>query len=248
MINIKTKKEIEKMQVACSITAQCMDLVSTMIKPGVKTSALDKAAYEFMRSKDALPSFKGYNGYPASICASVNEQVVHGIPGSRKLQSGDIIGIDLGAYIGGYHGDMARTFAVGEISDEAQSLIDTAKDSFYAGLSKMVVGARLGDVSNAIDELIRSRGFTAVRVLCGHGIGRNLHEDPEVPNYGDKGRGVRLRAGMVLAVEPMVNQGTWQVKTLADGWTIVTDDGKLSSHYENTVLITKDGPQILTVA
>lgn len=248
MINIKSKNEIEKMQVACKITAQCMDLVSTLIKPGVKTSTLDKAAYEFMRSKGALPSFKGYNGYPASICASVNEQVVHGIPGSRKLQSGDIIGIDLGAYINGYHGDMARTFAVGEISSVAQSLIDTAKDSFYAGLSKMVVGARLGDVSNAIDELIKSRGFTAVRVLCGHGIGRNLHEDPEVPNYGDKGRGVRLRAGMVLAVEPMVNQGTWQVSTLADNWTIVTQDGLLSSHYENTVLITKDGPQILTVA
>ena len=248
MINIKSESEIIKMRNAGNLTAKCMEIVKTMIKSGITTSEIDKEIENFLKVNGATPSFKGYNGYPASICTSINEQVVHGIPSSRKLLSGDIIGVDLGAYLDGYHGDMARTFAVGEVSDKVQSLIDTAKDSFNAGLSKMIVGARIGDVSFAIDELIKSRGFTAVRSLCGHGIGSKLHEDPEVPNFGNKGRGVRLRSGMILAVEPMVNEGTWEVYSLQDGWTIATADSKLSAHYENTVLITENGPQILTIA
>ncbi len=248
MICIKSKAEIVKMRKASMITAKCMDIVKAMIESGVTTKALDKEAEKFLMTNGAIPSFKGYNGYPASICASVNEQVVHGIPNMVKLKTGDIIGIDLGACINGYHGDMARTFAVGKITKQAQSLIDTARDSFNAGLSNMIVGARIGDVSNAIDNVIKSRGFSAVRMLCGHGIGQRLHEDPEVPNFGAKGRGVRLKSGMVLAVEPMVNIGTYRVSTLVDGWTIVTEDGNLSAHYENTVLITKNGPEILTIA
>ncbi|MCK5128522.1 MAG: type I methionyl aminopeptidase [Clostridiales bacterium] len=248
MIHIKSASEIAKMRLACALTAQCMNIVETMIKPGVTTREIDKKIEDFLKVNGATPSFKGYNGYPASICASINEQVVHGIPSSRKLLSGDIIGIDLGAYLDGFHGDMARTYAVGDVLDDVQLLIDTAKDSFDAGLSNMVVGARVGDVSASIDAVIRSRGFTAVRSLCGHGIGRALHEEPEVPNFGTKGRGIRLRSGMILAVEPMVNQGTYDVYSLQDGWTIVTADGKLSAHYENTVLITDNGPQILTIA
>ncbi len=248
MINIRSESEIVKMRKACKLTAECMDIAKEMIKPGITTGEIDNKIENFLKANGAVPSFKGYNGYPASICASVNEQVVHGIPSSRKLLLGDIVGIDLGAYVDGFHGDMARTFAVGEVSELAQNLIDTAKDSFYAGFTQMVEGARIGDVSSAIDELIKSRGFTTVRALCGHGIGRDLHEDPEVPNFGKKGRGIRLRSGMIMAIEPMVNQGTYDVYSLQDGWTIVSADGKLSAHYENTVLITQNGPQILTIA
>ncbi len=247
MIIIKSNHEIQAMRKAGKITAQCMQVVSEMIEQGISTKKLDQEAERFMRANGATPSFKGYNGYPASICASLNEEVVHGIPGPRKLQKGDIVGIDMGAYIDGYHGDMARTFAVGEITPEAQSLIEAAKDSFEAGLSKMTVGNRLGDVSYAIQQVIEKRGYSAVRALCGHGIGREMHEDPEVPNFGRRGRGVRLEQGMVLAVEPMVNIGTWEVNMLSDGWTVVTADDKLSAHYENTVAITDDGPEILTL-
>jgi methionyl aminopeptidase len=247
MINIKSNHEIDLMRNAGKITAMCMQIISDMIEEGVSTKALDEEAERFFLKNGATPSFKGYNGYPASICASVNEQVVHGIPNERKLQKGDIVGIDMGAYIGGYHGDMARTFAIGDVSDDVKTLIDTAKDSFDAGLQMMTVGNRLGDVSYAIQQVIEGRGFSAVRALCGHGIGKEMHEDPEVPNFGRKGRGVRLQEGMVLAVEPMVNQGTYKVNVLSDGWTIVTEDYKLSAHYENTVLITGEGPEILTL-
>jgi len=247
MIIIKSNPEIDAMRKAGKITAGCMKIVSEMIEEGVTTKKLDEEAERFIRSSGATPSFKGYNGYPASICASVNEEVVHGIPGSRKLAEGDIVGIDLGAYIEGYHGDMARTFAVGNIEKEAESLIDAAKDSFFAGFNMMTAKNRLGDVSHAIQEVIESRGYSAVRALCGHGIGREMHEDPEVPNFGRKSRGIRLQQGMVLAIEPMVNQGTWEVNVLDDGWTIVTADNKLSSHYENTVLITDGSPEILTL-
>lgn len=247
MINIKSNHEIDLMRKAGKITAGCMKVISDMIEEGVSTKALDEEAERFFLKNGATPSFKGYNGYPASICASVNEQVVHGIPDKHKLQKGDIVGIDLGGYIGGYHGDMARTFAIGDVSDEVKNLIDTAKDSFYAGLNKMTVGNRLGDVSYAIQQVIEGRGYSAVRALCGHGIGKEMHEDPEVPNFGRRGRGVRLQEGMILAVEPMVNLGTYEVNVLSDGWTIVTADNKLSAHYENTVLITGEGPEILTL-
>lgn len=235
------------MREAGRITALCMKAVSEMIVEGVSTKRLDEEAERCLRANGAVPSFKGFNGYPASICASINEQVVHGIPGPRRLQKGDIVGIDLGAYVGGYHGDMARTFAVGDVGETGKKLIDAAKDSFFAGFDKMTVGNRLGDVSHAIQEVIEKRGFAAVRALCGHGIGRDMHEDPEVPNFGRGGRGVRLEHGMVLAVEPMVNEGTWDVDMLGDGWTVVTADSKLSAHYENTVLITDEGPEILTL-
>lgn len=247
MIIIKSNHEIDLMRKAGKITAECMQVVSDMIEEGISTKKLDEEAERFLRSSGATPSFKGFNGYPASICASINEQVVHGIPGDTKLQKGDIVGIDLGAYVDGYHGDMARTFAIGNVTEEAKELIAAAKDSFYAGFEKMTVDMRLGDVSHAIQEVIEKRGFSAVRALCGHGIGRQMHEDPEVPNFGRKNRGVRLQHGMVLAVEPMVNVGTWEVNMLGDGWTIVTEDNKLSAHYENTVLITDEGPEILTL-
>ncbi len=247
MINIKSNQEIELMRKAGKITARCINIIAEMIEPGVTTIELDKEAEKFMISEGAIPSFKGYNGYPNSICTSVNDEVVHTIPSKRKLISGDIVGIDLGAYIDGYHGDMGRTYAVGEISENAKALIAAAEDSFFAGFEKMTIHNRLGDISYAVQEVIESRGFSAVRDLCGHGIGCEMHEAPEVPNFGRSGRGVRLRAGMVLAVEPMVNEGTWRVNVLDDGWTIVTQDGKLSSYYENTVLITNDGPEILTL-
>ncbi len=247
MINIKSKQEIDSMRKAGKITAKCMQIISDMIEEGISTKKLDEEAERFIRSSGAIPSFKGYSGYPASICASINEQVVHGIPSDRKLAKGDIVGIDLGAYADGYHGDMARTFAVGNVTREAKQLMDAAKDSFFAGLNIMTVGNRLGDVSHAIQEVIEGRGFSVVRALCGHGIGQEMHEDPEVPNFGRKSRGVRLQHGMVLAVEPMVNLGTWEVNVLEDGWTIVTADNKLSAHYENTVLITDEGPEILTL-
>ncbi len=248
MISIKSNHEIELMRKAGKITAGCMKIVSEMIEEGVTTRKLDEEAERFFLANGAIPSFKGYNGYPASICASVNEQVVHGIPNDIKLAKGDIVGIDLGGYVNGYHGDMARTFIIGDVSEDVKSLVDTAKDSFLAGLEKMTVGNRLGDVSYAIQQVIEGRGFSVVRALCGHGIGKEMHEDPEVPNFGRRGRGVRLQEGMVLAVEPMVNQGTFEVSVLSDGWTIVTADNKLSSHYENTVLITSAGPEILTLA
>ena len=248
MITIKSNPEMDAMRRAGRITAQCMQLISEMMEEGVTTKRLDEEAERFIRSSGAVPSFKGFNGYPASICASINEQVVHGIPGGRKLQKGDIVGIDLGAFIDGYHGDMARTFAIGDVAEEAKKLMDAAKDSFFAGFEKMTVDMRLGDVSHAIQEVIEKRGFAAVRALCGHGIGREMHEDPEVPNFGRKNRGIRLQHGMALAVEPMVNQGTWEVNMLDDGWTIVTADRMLSAHYENTVLITNEGPEILTLA
>ncbi len=246
MIELKNAKEIALMREAGRLTAQCMELVSQMVRPGITTQELDRAAEDFITKHNAVPSFKGYRGYPASICASIDEEVVHGIPGPRKLEEGQIIGIDLGVILNGYNGDMARTFAIGEISDEKQRLMTCAKDCFEAAMSQMVVGNRLGDMGYAAQSLVEGRGFSVVRDLCGHGIGKKMHEDPEVPNFGMKGRGVRLRSGMTLAVEPMVNAGTFRVNILDDGWTIVTADLAPSAHYENTVLITDGEPVILT--
>ncbi|NLG37182.1 MAG: type I methionyl aminopeptidase [Clostridiales bacterium] len=248
MIALRTDNEIERMALAGRLTAECMQEIAPMIRPGVSTAELDRAAKRFIVDRGGRPSFLGYHGYPASLCASVNEEVVHGIPGPRRLREGDIVGIDLGVILDGYQGDMARTFAVGAVSDAARALIDAAHDSFEAALAVMIPGNRLGDIGHAVQTLAESRGYGVVRELCGHGIGHDMHEDPEVPNYGQAGRGLRLRPGMVLAVEPMINAGTWRVKFLDDGWTVVTGDGSLSAHWENTVAVTADGPRILTAA
>lgn len=248
MITIKSGKEIEKMRAAGKITGDALREIEKHIKPGVSTAELDKIAYNFIVSKGATPSFLHYNGFPGSICASPNDWVVHGIPSKDVvLAEGDIISIDMGACKDGYHGDAARTYAVGKISDEAQKLIDVTKQSFFEGIQKVVHGAKLGDVSAAIQEYVEKNGYSVVRDLVGHGIGKNLHEDPNVPNFGNKGKGVRLAAGMTLAIEPMVNAGEYDVCVLDDDWTVVTEDGSLSAHYENTILVTKDGCEILTL-
>jgi len=248
MITIKSKSEIEKMRTACRITGETLKVLEEHIRPGVTTEQLDKIARNYIVSKGARPSFLKYNGFPKSICASPNDVVVHGIPSNNVvLSEGDIISIDVGAYKDGYHGDAARTFAVGRISSEAQRLIDVTKESFFEGIKYAVHGAKLGDVSAAIQEYVESHGYSVVRDLGGHGIGKELHEDPFIPNFGKKGKGVRLAAGMILAIEPMVNAGDYEVGVLEDDWTVVTEDGSLSAHYENTVLITKNECEILTL-
>lgn len=236
------------MRASAKIAKEAVDLIEKAIKPGVSTAQLDKIAHDYIVSKGARPNFLNYNGFPGSICASVNDVVVHGIP-SRNivLQEGDIISIDMGAVLDGWHSDMARTFPVGRISAEAQQLIDVTKQSFFEGLKYLKHGAKLGDVSHAIQTYAESFGYGVVRDLVGHGIGQNLHEDPSVPNFGKEGHGVKLAAGMTLAIEPMITAGTYRVSVLDDDWTIVTDDGSLAAHYENTVLITKDGYEILTL-
>lgn len=248
MITIKSRSEIEKMRVACKITGDALKLLEKHIKPGISTAQLDKIAYDFIKSQGAEPNFLHYNGYPASICASVNDMVVHGIPDKHiVLKEGDIISIDMGAVKDGYNGDAARTYPVGKVSDEAQKLIEVTKQSFFEGVRHATHGAKLGDMSSAIQEYVESHGYSVVRDLVGHGIGRQLHEDPSVPNYGRKGHGVRLCEGMTLAVEPMVNMGDYKVAVLDDDWTVVTQDGSLSAHYENTILITKGECEILTL-
>ena len=248
MIQLKSAAEQVQMRKACRLTAQCMEHIAGLIAPGVTTGELDRAAETFIRKHGGMPTFKGYNGYPASICASVNDVVVHGIPGDRTLMEGDIIGIDLGATLGGFVGDMARTFAVGQIAPNARKLIDVTRECFFKAFAVMKPGARVGDIGWAVQEFAESNGCSVVRDLCGHGVGRKMHEDPEVPNFGKPGRGVRLSEGMTLAVEPMINEGVWQVEfDRADGWTVRTADGKLSAHYEETILITADGAEIITV-
>lgn len=248
MITIKSKSEIEKMRVAGKITGDTLKVIEKHIRPGVSTEQLDKIARDYIVSRGATPSCLHYEGYPKSICASVNDAVVHGIPSKNVvLSEGDIVSIDLCACKDGYHGDAARTFAVGKISSEAQRLINVTKESFFEGIKYAVHGAKLGDVSAAIQEYVESHGYSVVRDLVGHGIGRNMHEDPSVPNFGHRGRGVRLASGMTLAVEPMVNAGDWQVEVLDDDWTVVTKDGTLSAHYENTILIKKTECEILTL-
>ncbi len=247
MVIIKTEEEIEKMQVAGQILKELDLVLKEEIKPGVTTGHLDQIAERFIRGKGALPSFKGYGGFPGSICTSVNEEVIHGIPGSKLLRAGDIISIDMGAYIGGYHGDCARTYGVGEISPEDQTLIDVTKQSFFEGLRFAKAGCHLFEISAAIGDYVEQHGFSVVRDYVGHGIGRALHEDPAVPNYRQIGRGMRLVKGMVLAVEPMVNQGTFRIRVLDDKWTVVTADGKKAAHYENTLAITDGEPLLLTL-
>ena len=248
MITIKSKSEIEKMRIAGKITGDALKLVEKHIRPGVSTAELDKIAYDFIKKQGATPSFLNYNGFPGSICASPNSWVVHGIPSKNIiLKEGDIISIDMGACKDGYHGDAARTYAVGKISEEAQRLIDVTRQSFFEGIKHATHGAKLGDVSAAIQEYVEKHGYSVVRDLVGHGIGRNLHEDPSVPNFGRYGKGVKLAQGMTIAVEPMVNEGEYDVLVLDDDWTVVTEDGSLSAHYENTILITRGECEILTL-
>ena len=248
MITIKNERDLESMRKACRITAEARALAGEMVKPGVSTKAIDQAVHDYIVSQGAKPSFLNYNGFPASACISVNQTVIHGIPGGYILKEGDIVSVDVGAYYEGFHGDCAATFACGAISTEAQKLIDVTKQSFYEGMKLATKGRRVQDISHAIQTYVESNGFSIVRSFVGHGVGRQLHEEPEVPNFGAPGRGARLLPGMTLAVEPMVNVGTHEVRILKDGWTVLTADGKLSAHYENTVLITDGEPEILTVA
>ena len=235
MIIIKSQKEIEIMREAGKIVAETHEILKSAIIPGISTLELDKIAEENIRKYNAIPSFKGYGGFPGSICASINEEVVHGIPGNKILKEGDIVSLDVGAYYKGYHSDSAKTHGVGVISEEDRKLIEVAKESFYEGIKFAKLGYRLSDISHAIQAHVEK-----------HGVGVDLHEDPQIPNYGPAGKGPRLQEGMVLAIEPMINAGRYQVKTLADGWTIVTVDGKKSAHYEHTIAITNDEPIILS--
>ena len=248
MIIIKNGHEIDAMRQACRITAAARALAGEMVRPGVSTKAIDQAVHDFIVSQGAKPSFLNYNGFPASACISVNSTVIHGIPGGYILKEGDIVSIDVGAFYKGFHGDCAATFACGAISTEAQKLIDVTEQSFFEGMKLAVKGKRVQDISHAIQTYVESNGFSVVRSFVGHGVGRQLHEEPEVPNFGAPGRGPRLIPGMTIAVEPMVNAGTHEVRILKDGWTVLTADGALSAHYENTVLITDGEPEILTVA
>ena len=248
MITIKSKSEIDKMRAAGKITGDALRLIEKHIRPGVSTLELDKIACDFIKKQGATPSFLNYNGFPGSICASPNTWVVHGIPSKNIiLKEGDIISIDMGAQKDGYHSDAARTFAVGKISDEAKRLIEVTKQSFFEGIKYAVHGNKVGDISAAVQEYVEKHGYSVVRDLVGHGIGRNLHEDPSVPNFGRAGKGAKLAAGMTIAVEPMVNEGEYDVCVLDDDWTVVTEDGSLSAHYENTILITRGECEILTL-
>lgn len=247
MIYYKSADNIESIRAAGKIVHDTLCMLEEWIKPGVSTLKLDTLAEEYIRSQNAVPSFKGYNGFPATLCISRNEEVVHGIPDRNAfLQDGDIVSLDGGAFLNGFHGDHARTFAVGEVSAENQRLMDVTKQSLAYGIKKAVVGNRLSDIGHAVQQYAESQGFSVVRELVGHGVGQRLHEDPQVPNYGKPGRGIVLKEGLVIAIEPMVNMGKAGVRTLSDGWTIVTRDRKPSAHFEHTVAITKNGPRILT--
>ena len=248
MIICKTPREIEIMREAGRIVALTHQELKKHIVPGITTKELDKIAEAFIRKHDASPSFKGYNGFTGSICASVNEELVHGIPGNRVLNNGDIISIDIGAEYNGYHGDSAWTYAVGSIDEETQRLLDVTEESLYKGLNEAKPGDRLSNISHAIQTYVEANGFSVVREYVGHGIGQDLHEDPQIPHYGPPNKGPRLKPGMVLAVEPMVNAGSRYVKTLADDWTVVTVDGRMCAHFEHTIAITETGFEILTKA
>ena len=249
MIVLRTAKEIDMMRKACQISAEALQLAGESVKPGITTYEIDQIAYRYIKKQGAEPNFLNYNGFPATACISINDEVIHGIPSKKRvLKEGDIVSIDLGAKVNGYNGDNAATFACGVISDEAKRLCDTTRESLYLGIEQAVAGNRIGDISNAVQVYCEERGYGVVQDFVGHGVGKSLHEDPSVPNFGSPGRGARLLPGMTIAVEPMINQGTWQVNQLPDGWTIVTKDGKLSAHFEHTIAITNDGEcMILTL-
>lgn len=246
MIELKNPAQIERMRKAGKIVADTLELMRETVRPGITTGELDRIAEEYILKCGAIPTFKGYNGFPATLCTSVNEEVVHGFPGLRTLQSGDIISIDCGATFDGYVGDSAITLGVGEISEDLQKLLRVTEEALMLGIPQAIKGNRLQDISHAIQTHVEAHGLSVVRDYVGHGIGRAMHEDPQIPNYGKPGRGPRLEIGMVLAIEPMINLGTYEVKTLSDHWTVVTKDGKASAHFEHTVAITENGPEILT--
>ena len=247
MIVLKTAREIALMREACRISAGALKLAGEAVEPGVSTEEIDRIAENYIRSQGAVPNFKGYNGFPATACISINNEVIHGIPSKKRvINEGDIVSIDLGAKYEGYHGDNAATFAAGEISEEAKKLLEVTEQSLYRGIAAALAGNRIGDISNAVQSFVEGNGYSVVRDYVGHGIGTMLHEAPEVPNYGRARHGIRLVPGMTLAIEPMINQGKKEVRQLSDGWTVVTVDGALSAHYENTVAITGDGAKILT--
>lgn len=248
MIVLKSRKEIEGIRKACQISAEALRAAGQAVRPGISTAEIDRVARAYVESQGAVPNFLNYNGFPGSACISVNEEIIHGIPSKDKiLKEGDIVSIDMGAMLNGFHGDNAATFAVGEISPEAQRLIDTTRDSLYEGIRAAVSGGRTGDIGYAVSKYCEDRGYGVIREYTGHGVGKRLHEDPAVPNYGTPGRGNRLRPGMTIAIEPMINMGTREIIQKPDGWTVVTKDGKLSAHFEHTVLITDGGPEILTL-
>jgi len=243
----KSPEELAKMRRAGRITARAREAVVAAVRPGVTTAQLDAIAEEVMRSEGAVPSFKGYRGFPASICASINQELVHGIPGPRALQEGDLFSVDVGAIWEGFHGDSAVTVYVGDSPPgDLEKLMRVTEESLEAGIGRARAGGRLSDISHAVEQVVEGAGFSVVREYVGHGIGRALHEDPQVPNYGTPGRGPELRPGLVLAIEPMVNAGGWETRQLDDGWTVVTADGSLCAHFEHTVAITEDGPEVLT--
>ena len=246
MITLKSSHEIDLMRRSGKITAAARALAGEMVKPGVTTQEINDAVERFIRQQGAVPSFLHYNGYPASVCISVNDEIIHGIPGKRVLQEGDIVSVDVGAYIGGFHGDCAATFPCGRISPEAQRLIDVTRQSFFEGIRFAREGQRLQDISAAVQAYVERNGFSVVREYVGHGVGAKMHESPEIPNYGRPGHGPRLLRGMTLAIEPMVNAGSAAITQLSDGWTVKTADGKWAAHYENTILITDGAPEILT--
>ncbi|MBP7231947.1 MAG: type I methionyl aminopeptidase [Syntrophaceae bacterium] len=247
MVILKNPDEIEKARASNRIVAEVLNVLREKVKPGVTTRELDKVAEDITRKRGAKPAFKGYRGYPYSLCTSVNEEVVHGMPSNRVLMEGDLIGLDFGVFFEGFCGDSAITLPVGRVSEEAERLMRVTEQSLYAAISQAKDGNRLGDISAAVQETAESAGYSVVRDFVGHGIGKDMHEEPQIPNYGKKGRGMELKRGMILAIEPMVNAGKYKVKVLSDGWTVITADGSLSAHFEHSVAITDNGPEILSI-
>ena len=252
MILIKSKKEIDYIRESCRIVAETLQLLKSNVKPGITTLELDKIAEDYIRSNNAVPAFKGYSqggapGFPGSVCSSVDDEVVHGIPGSRILKEGEIVSIDIGVLKNGFFGDAALTVAVGNLSDEKKKLMDVTERSLQLGIEQAIAGNKVHDISNAVQVYVEANGFSIVRDLCGHGVGKFLHEDPSIPNFGRKGTGPKLKNGMTLAIEPMVNAGKYDVITAKDGWTILTADGSTSAHFEHTILINNNSPEILTI-
>ena len=248
MVTIKTARELSKMKDACRISAEALRVAGEAVKPGVTTYEIDTIVRNYIEKQGATPSFLGYGGFPASACISVNNVVIHGIPSKKcVLREGDIVSVDVGAYYEGFHGDNAYTFPCGEVSAKAQALLDATREGLNMGIAQALVGNRIGDIGSAVQKYVEARSYSVVRDFVGHGVGAKLHEDPSVPNYGTPGRGVRLLPGMTIAIEPMINEGTFEVRVLDDKWTTVTNDGKLSAHFEHTVAITPDGPKIMTL-
>ena len=246
MVILKLPEEIEKARASNRIVAEVLSRLREKVKPGVKTKDLDKFAEEIAEKRGAKPAFKGYHGYPHSLCISINEVVVHGMPSERTLVEGDIVGLDFGVYYQGFYGDATITLPVGKVTEKATRLMQVTEQSLYAGIKQAVSGNRLGDISAAVQKVVEDAGYSVVRDFVGHGIGKNLHEEPQIPNFGQKGRGIELKRGMILAIEPMVNQGHYKVQIQPDGWTVVTKDGSLSAHFEHSIAITDNGPDILS--